>query len=109
MKSIDKGAALKAFIDERGLKPMERQLEYFDAGYAAGQGLIPLTFKEVWKRMEAKGYKYGREPLANVRFGWELAHGMHMEPKAAPVDDNGPSELDIDPTKHPSYRTGGTA
>lgn len=72
--------------NERGLKPMERQLEFFDTGYAAGQGLTVLTFEEAWKRMEAKGYRYGHDALEGVRFGWELAHGMHMEPKVEKPD-----------------------
>lgn len=39
---------------------------------AANSELIEPVFSEVWKQMEAKGYRYGDDALENVRFGWEL-------------------------------------
>lgn len=31
-----------------------------------------MNFDEAWRTMEAKGYRYGRDALEQVRFGWEL-------------------------------------
>jgi uncharacterized membrane protein YjgN (DUF898 family) len=33
------------------------------------------TFEEAWARMERKGYRYGKDALEQVRFGWRLARG----------------------------------
>jgi len=30
------------------------------------------TFEEAWSKMEAKGYKYGRDALEQVRLGWDM-------------------------------------
>lgn len=38
--------------------------------------VTPIPFDEAWKVYERKGFKYGREPLANVRFGYEIAQGQ---------------------------------
>lgn len=32
----------------------------------------PVSFEAAWAQMEAKGYKYGRDALEQVRLGWEL-------------------------------------
>lgn len=42
---------------------------------AVPSGLI--TFEEAWAKKEAEGYRYGRDALENVRFGWEIAHAAH--------------------------------
>lgn len=34
------------------------------------------SFEQVWAGLEAQGYQYGPEALEQVRFGWELAHGV---------------------------------
>lgn len=31
------------------------------------------TFEQAWAEKEADGYRYGKEPLANVRLGWDMA------------------------------------
>lgn len=33
------------------------------------------TFEEVWAEKEAAGFRYGRDALEQVRFGFELARG----------------------------------
>lgn len=32
-------------------------------------------FRAAWARMEAAGYRYGRDALEQVRMGWRLARG----------------------------------
>lgn len=36
----------------------------------------PETFDQAWAKFEAKGYRYGRDALENVRFGWDIAKGL---------------------------------
>ena len=31
-----------------------------------------LTFEAAWAEMEKRGYRYGRDALAGVKFGWKL-------------------------------------
>jgi hypothetical protein len=31
------------------------------------------TFKQAWAEKEAAGYRYGRDALEGVRFGWDMA------------------------------------
>jgi hypothetical protein len=33
------------------------------------------TFEQAWKAFTDAGYRYGRDALEGVRFGWEIAHG----------------------------------
>lgn len=37
-------------------------------------------------RVPLMSCRYGHDALEGVRFGWELAHGMHMEPKVEKPD-----------------------
>jgi len=34
------------------------------------------TFEEAWKAFEAQGFRYGRDALEQVRFGWNIAKGL---------------------------------
>lgn len=43
----------------------------------------PKTFEEAWARFEAAGYSYGGGALENVRFGWQIAHGLTPKRGAA--------------------------
>lgn len=36
----------------------------------------PETFAQAWAKFEAKGYRYGRDALENVHFGWKIAKGF---------------------------------
>lgn len=47
----------------------------------------PVAFEQAWSKMEAKGYRYGKDALEQVRFGWNLA----TEALAAPQAEKAPS------------------
>lgn len=41
----------------------------------------PVTFEQAWQTYKAKGYKYGRDALEQVKFGWEIAQEFASPPK----------------------------
>jgi hypothetical protein len=45
----------------------------------AERGLRYASFEEAWAAMEARGYQYGPDALAAVRFGWELARALPLD------------------------------
>jgi len=44
---------------------------------------LNLLFDEAWKTFEAQGFRYGRDALEQVRFGWNIAHGYRVARKPA--------------------------
>jgi hypothetical protein len=50
-------------------------------------GHLP-TFDDAWAAKEAEGYRYGRDALENVRFGWELALAAVVTTPAGRLDDS---------------------
>lgn len=54
-----------------------------EASQPVGDAGETVTFEQAWARKEAEGYRYGRDALENVHFGWEIA----IEALSPPTSD----------------------
>ena len=64
-----------------GIWELKQQTDLFVASVKAASLKAKVDrfsdFEAAWSEMERRGYRYGPDALEQVRFGWEIARGMH--------------------------------
>jgi hypothetical protein len=74
LKSNPAMAAAFAAYEQTPGEIWEKLPQAIHAHNRATASLVP--FNEVWRKMEARGYRYGADALEQVRFGYSLASAI---------------------------------